>query len=251
MRELMKEGWGYAPAFFMKFHMKEKKMDFVRRRRYLRELKPEGGKIDGKKCTLPPILRVQLKSKVSTGPVPFPPYRRYHGWLFRKSLTGFIPNVLDQFCFLCLDEKDSKKTCFTRTWQFLAFWLFEHCCKWQSRQWRWHHKPIRLRERYRQRLLFHDVNRGRWESTPRKTTVNLLIIAGSGLISSKVTRAALLHLPVIIFLHRLCAWFLRFWDFGYSVDPNCPIALFIRRKYIPRLFTEQISLKRLGCWTKQ
>ena len=65
MRELMKNGWGYAPAFFLKFHMKEKKMDFVRRRRYLRELRPEGGKIDGKRVTIPPLLRVQLKEGVS------------------------------------------------------------------------------------------------------------------------------------------------------------------------------------------
>ncbi|EDO27912.1 predicted protein, partial [Nematostella vectensis] len=46
------------------FHAKERKMDFVRRRRMMRKLIPEGGgKIDPKKSKLPPILRVQLKSK--------------------------------------------------------------------------------------------------------------------------------------------------------------------------------------------
>jgi hypothetical protein len=49
----------------MKFHAKERKMDFVRRRRMMRKLVPEGGaKLDPKKTKLPPLLRVQLKSKV-------------------------------------------------------------------------------------------------------------------------------------------------------------------------------------------
>ena len=50
--------------FNMKFHAKEKKMDYVRRRRFLLKMVPASGKIDGLSCKLPPILRVQLKSKV-------------------------------------------------------------------------------------------------------------------------------------------------------------------------------------------
>ena len=64
MQKLLAEGWGYAPLFNMKFHAKEKKMDFVRRRRWLLKMVPIAGEIDGFSCKLPPILRVQLKSKV-------------------------------------------------------------------------------------------------------------------------------------------------------------------------------------------
>ena len=64
MQKLLAEGWGYAPLFTMKFHAKEKKLDFVRRRRWLLKMVPTSGKIDGFSCTLPPVLRVQLKAKV-------------------------------------------------------------------------------------------------------------------------------------------------------------------------------------------
>ncbi|EDO43088.1 predicted protein, partial [Nematostella vectensis] len=61
-RKLLLEGWEYAPVFTMKFHAKERKMDFVRRRRMMRKLIPEGGgKIDPKKSKLPPILRNKAK----------------------------------------------------------------------------------------------------------------------------------------------------------------------------------------------
>lgn len=63
MQKLLAEGWGYAPLFNMKFHAKEKKMDFCRRRRWLMKMVPISGEIDGFSCKLPPILRVQLKSK--------------------------------------------------------------------------------------------------------------------------------------------------------------------------------------------
>ena len=66
MQKLLAEGWGYAPLFNMKFHAKEKKMDFCRRRRWLLKMVPSSGEIDGFSCKLPPILRVQLKSKVSS-----------------------------------------------------------------------------------------------------------------------------------------------------------------------------------------
>ena len=66
MQKLLAEGWGYAPLFNMKFHAKEKKMDFCRRRRWLLKMVPVSGEIDGFSCKLPPILRVQLKSKVTT-----------------------------------------------------------------------------------------------------------------------------------------------------------------------------------------
>lgn len=65
MQKLLAEGWGYAPLFNMKFHAKEKKMDFCRRRRWLLKMVPTAGEIDGFSCKLPPILRVQLKSKVT------------------------------------------------------------------------------------------------------------------------------------------------------------------------------------------
>lgn len=64
LQKLLAEGWGYAPLFNMKFHAKEKKMDFCRRRRWLMKMVPISGEIDGFSCKLPPILRVQLKSKV-------------------------------------------------------------------------------------------------------------------------------------------------------------------------------------------
>lgn len=64
LQKLLAEGWGYAPLFNMKFHAKEKKLDFVRRRRWLLKMVPSSGKIDGFSCTLPPVLRIQLKSKV-------------------------------------------------------------------------------------------------------------------------------------------------------------------------------------------
>lgn len=63
LQKLLAEGWGYAPLFTMKFHAKEKKLDFVRRRRWLLKMVPTSGKIDGFSCTLPPVLRVQLKAK--------------------------------------------------------------------------------------------------------------------------------------------------------------------------------------------
>lgn len=63
LQKLLAEGWGYAPLFNMKFHAKEKKMDFCRRRRWLLKMVPISGEIDGFSCKLPPILRVQLKSK--------------------------------------------------------------------------------------------------------------------------------------------------------------------------------------------
>lgn len=63
LQKLLAEGWGYAPLFNMKFHAKEKKMDFCRRRRWLLKMVPSSGEIDGFSCKLPPILRVQLKSK--------------------------------------------------------------------------------------------------------------------------------------------------------------------------------------------
>lgn len=65
LQKLLAEGWGYAPLFNMKFHAKEKKMDFCRRRRWLLKMVPISGEIDGFSCKLPPILRVQLKSKVT------------------------------------------------------------------------------------------------------------------------------------------------------------------------------------------
>lgn len=65
LQKLLAEGWGYAPLFNMKFHAKEKKMDFCRRRRWLMKMVPISGEIDGFSCKLPPILRVQLKSKDS------------------------------------------------------------------------------------------------------------------------------------------------------------------------------------------
>ena len=68
LQKLLAEGWGYAPKFNMKFHAKEKKLDFCRRRRWLLKMVPISGEIDGFSCKLPPILRVQLKSKVSILP---------------------------------------------------------------------------------------------------------------------------------------------------------------------------------------
>ncbi|XP_022792929.1 myoferlin-like isoform X4 [Stylophora pistillata] len=63
LQKLLAEGWGYAPLFNKKFAAKERKLDFVRRRRWLLKIVPSAGKIDGFSCKLPPILRIQLKSK--------------------------------------------------------------------------------------------------------------------------------------------------------------------------------------------
>ncbi|KAL9983681.1 hypothetical protein ACROYT_G005897 [Oculina patagonica] len=83
LQKLLAEGWGYAPLFNMKFHAKEKKLDFVRRRRFLLKMVPSSGKIDGFSCTLPPVLRIQLKSKdaesaLSLSPRMFVSFKKPH-----------------------------------------------------------------------------------------------------------------------------------------------------------------------------
>lgn len=83
LQKLLAEGWGYAPMFSMKFHAKEKKLDFCRRRRWLLKMVPISGEIDGFSCKLPPILRVQLKSKdeesaLSLSPRMFVSFKKPH-----------------------------------------------------------------------------------------------------------------------------------------------------------------------------
>ncbi|ESN98173.1 hypothetical protein HELRODRAFT_177418 [Helobdella robusta] len=43
-KEMFAEGWEYAPLFTMTFHLKERKMDLVRRRRWHRKMVPESKK---------------------------------------------------------------------------------------------------------------------------------------------------------------------------------------------------------------
>ena len=62
MAEFEKEGWEYAPIFTAKFHHKERKIDFVRRRRWHRKMAPKGGK--DQKIAMPPVCAIELKDKV-------------------------------------------------------------------------------------------------------------------------------------------------------------------------------------------
>lgn len=41
-KKLIAEGWEYAPLFTMKFRLRERKMDLVRRRRWHRKMIPQG-----------------------------------------------------------------------------------------------------------------------------------------------------------------------------------------------------------------
>ncbi|XP_048584806.1 myoferlin isoform X2 [Nematostella vectensis] len=59
LEQLAEEGWEYAPSFLHKFHIKPHKRDFVRRKRLLRKLKPNGSTLP----ELPPKLCIKLKVK--------------------------------------------------------------------------------------------------------------------------------------------------------------------------------------------
>ena len=63
MEEFEKEGWEYAPVFTAKFHVKERKMDFVRRRRWHRMMSPKKG--EEQYLTIPPICILKVDGKVS------------------------------------------------------------------------------------------------------------------------------------------------------------------------------------------
>ena len=62
LEEFAKEGWEYAPIFTAKFHHKERKIDFVRRRRWHRRMAAKGGK-DGK-VSMPPVCLLELDGEV-------------------------------------------------------------------------------------------------------------------------------------------------------------------------------------------
>ena len=61
--EFAKEGWEYANLFTTRFHAKERKMDFVRRRRWHRKMVMVGGS-EGP-SELPPIFQMHVDGEVS------------------------------------------------------------------------------------------------------------------------------------------------------------------------------------------
>ncbi|KAL9983693.1 hypothetical protein ACROYT_G005909 [Oculina patagonica] len=58
LEEFAKEGWEYAPIFTAKFHHKERKIDFVRRRRWHRRMIAKGGK--DTKVSMPPVCLLEI-----------------------------------------------------------------------------------------------------------------------------------------------------------------------------------------------
>nr|XP_058962380.1 myoferlin-like [Pocillopora verrucosa] len=61
LEEFAKEGWEYAPIFTAKFHHKERKIDFVRRRRWHRKMVAKGGK--EAKVSMPPVCLLELEDE--------------------------------------------------------------------------------------------------------------------------------------------------------------------------------------------
>lgn len=62
LEEFAKEGWEYAPIFTAKFHHKERKIDFVRRRRWHRKMVAKGGK--DVKVSMPPVCLLEIDGEV-------------------------------------------------------------------------------------------------------------------------------------------------------------------------------------------
>lgn len=62
LEEFEKEGWEYAPIFTAKFHHKERKIDFVRRRRWHRRMVGKGGK--DTKVSMPPVCLLEIDGEV-------------------------------------------------------------------------------------------------------------------------------------------------------------------------------------------
>lgn len=65
LEEFAKEGWEYAPIFTAKFHHKERKIDFVRRRRWHRKMVAKGGK--DVKVSMPPVCLLEIDGEVIKG----------------------------------------------------------------------------------------------------------------------------------------------------------------------------------------
>lgn len=62
LEEFAKEGWEYAPIFTAKFHHKERKIDFVRRRRWHRKMVSKGGQ--DVKVSMPPVCLLEIDGEV-------------------------------------------------------------------------------------------------------------------------------------------------------------------------------------------
>ena len=60
--EFVKEGWEYAPIFTAKYHHKERKIDFVRRRRWHRKMVAKGGQ--DVKVSMPPVCLLDIDGEV-------------------------------------------------------------------------------------------------------------------------------------------------------------------------------------------
>lgn len=61
LEEFAKEGWEYAPIFTAKFHHKERKIDFVRRRRWHRRMSAKAGK--DVKVAMPPVCLLEIEGE--------------------------------------------------------------------------------------------------------------------------------------------------------------------------------------------
>ena len=59
-----KEGWEYAPVFTAKFHVKERKMDFVRRRRWHCKMVPKEG--EEHYLAIPPVCLLEVKVRIAS-----------------------------------------------------------------------------------------------------------------------------------------------------------------------------------------
>ena len=62
LEEFAKEGWEYAPIFTAKYHHKERKIDFVRRRRWHRKMVAKGGQ--DVKVSMPPVCLLEIDGEV-------------------------------------------------------------------------------------------------------------------------------------------------------------------------------------------
>lgn len=101
LEEFEKEGWEYAPIFTAKFHHKERKIDFVRRRRWHRKMVANEGK--GAKVSIPPVCLIEVdgeqdrKNCLRSIPRMFVTYEKPH----KYQLWAYIYQARD---LLAMDE---------------------------------------------------------------------------------------------------------------------------------------------------
>ncbi|XP_020606989.1 myoferlin-like [Orbicella faveolata] len=101
LEEFAKEGWEYAPIFTAKYHHKERKIDFVRRRRWHRKMVAKGGQ--DVKVSMPPVCLLEIdgeedsKNCLTNIPRLFVTYHKPH----KYQLWAYIYQARD---LLAMDE---------------------------------------------------------------------------------------------------------------------------------------------------